>query len=309
MRHLGLLTCLCSLLLGGCITESTASAPLQTSLSQAQLTALPSPFPPLSPEEAKTPWGVEVRVGVGLAKQKDFYRAISSFKAAAILLPPHEVARKNQVAFDIIASYYHGKKYREAIEFFETSSLSQLDPQFLAHTELLVILADSYFRVGDPQRTQAAITLLRKTNPEKAQELLVSIPLTQRQNPHHDHLASELQASLDFTQANLKSPKTARTLNALLPGAGYLYVKQGSTAATSLIVNSLFAWASYRFYEQRNYGAAIATGLFELGWYVGGINGAGLAAEEYNEWVYDRNVAPKMRHSGGFPILSIHKGF
>ena len=47
----------------------------------------------------------------------------------------------------------------------------------------------------------------------------------------------------------------------------------------------------------------------EFGWYVGGINGAGLAAKEYNEFIYNDLAKNYLLSTKGFPVLSISKGF
>ena len=46
-----------------------------------------------------------------------------------------------------------------------------------------------------------------------------------------------------------------------------------------------------------------------MGWYFGGINGAGLAAQEYNERVYERLARDTMIENKLFPILMLEKAF
>lgn len=79
-----------------------------------------------------------------------------------------------------------------------------------------------------------------------------------------------------------KSPLTAKLLS-VIPGAGYLYTGHKGSAATSLIINSLLAYATYTSIKKENYGVAGIMGFFSLSFYIGNINGAGRSAKRYNE--------------------------
>jgi tetratricopeptide (TPR) repeat protein len=106
-----------------------------------------------------------------------------------------------------------------------------------------------------------------------------------------------------------KSPQGASFLNALLPGAGYLYLGQKQSAFTSFCLNSLFIGAAYYFYRENNLPAAIITTGFEMGWYFGGIVGAKEAAILYNERLYEAKAHPTMRSHKLYPLLQLNYGF
>ncbi|HEV8051491.1 MAG TPA: tetratricopeptide repeat protein, partial [Parachlamydiaceae bacterium] len=110
-----------------------------------------------------------------------------------------------------------------------------------------------------------------------------------------------------FTEA--KSVSKARMLNAILPGAGYYYVGQKKSAVTSFIINALFIAAAYQLFDRGYIPAAIIVTSLEMGWYFGGINGAGIEANQYNETIYSRVGRETLANERLFPILMIQKGF
>ena len=55
-----------------------------------RISTLPSAFPPLSSEERQQEWAKELLMGDAFAKECDFYRAITCYKRALILLPSCE---------------------------------------------------------------------------------------------------------------------------------------------------------------------------------------------------------------------------
>lgn len=79
-----------------------------------------------------------------------------------------------------------------------------------------------------------------------------------------------------------KNSTTAMLLG-LIPGAGYLYAKQPGSALTSLLTNTLLAYATYTSFKSENYGLGIIMGLFSASFYIGNIAGSGNSALRYNE--------------------------
>lgn len=118
-----------------------------------------------------------------------------------------------------------------------------------------------------------------------------------------------LEEALIFGKNNYHSPDTARLLNALLPGAGYYYVGQKSTALTSLCLNILFTAAAVHFFEKNEIAAALITTSLELGWYIGGINGAGMAAIELNEKKWREFCEKHMEKEKVWPIFQLQTQF
>ena len=101
-----------------------------------------------------------------------------------------------------------------------------------------------------------------------------------------DFCASEnIQLLTQMQRAKYKSPTLARVLS-IIPGGGYLYTKHTGSAITSLVMNSLLAYATYTSIKSENYGLASICGFLSLSFYFGNINGAGRSAIRYNEKIH-----------------------
>ncbi len=98
-------------------------------------------------------------------------------------------------------------------------------------------------------------------------------------------------------------------LNALIPGAGYLYIGQKKSALTAFLLNGLFIAAAYQFFHHRHVAAGIITTGFEAGWYFGGIYGAGEEAKYYNERLFEKNAATVLNDYKLFPALMMQYAF
>ena len=101
-----------------------------------------------------------------------------------------------------------------------------------------------------------------------------------------DFCASEnIQLLTQMQRAKYKSSTLARVLS-IIPGGGYLYTKHTGSAITSLVMNSLLAYATYTSIKSENYGLASICGFLSLSFYFGNINGAGRSAIRYNEKIH-----------------------
>lgn len=274
---------------------------------------LPDAFPPLSCDELDEPWGRELLIGIALGKELDLYRAITALKRAKILGPPS--FRLQQIDYNIVLCYWLGSKYSEAIETFECSSISSAGPNFLAYRSLLTILYDCYEKLGQLDRASIVLELINEIDPMEVEKLQTSTAITIGSFEALNCLQrdGETQAVVDeflscYCEKKL-SPTKAKVYNALLPGAGYLYVGQKKTAFTSLLLNAIFIGATYQFFKHGYPAAAIFTLSLETGWYIGGINGAGLAAKQYNEMVYNCYGKEAMLKGKLFPLLMLEAAF
>ena len=79
----------------------------------------------------------------------------------------------------------------------------------------------------------------------------------------------------------VKSPTFAGIIS-VVPGLGYAYAGHTQTAITALLVNGLLAYATYSSIKNENYGMGILTGIFNLTFYVGNIQGAVKSAHRFN---------------------------
>lgn len=262
--------------------------------SQNTIAKLPTPFPPLSKEELQNLWGKELYLGMRFAEEGDGYRAITAFKSALFLLPKREGSRKQQVEFYIVLSYYLAAKYQDAYESYENSSLLELKEEFPAKKELWLALYDSYTQTSQWDKAEAMKQRLEKTDQEK---LLLF------------EAFKEGDVFLEDFAAQRKSPEKAGALQALLPGAGYWYVGLKKTAITSFVINTLFIAATAELAHRGYWAPALITLSLETGWYFGGINGATLAANEYNERLYEPLAKEIMVKERLFPVLRFEFAF
>lgn len=277
--------------------------------------ALPSPFEKLTKDELCQEWGREFFVGLHFANEMDLYRAITAFKTALIFIPSSKTERGTQINYCIFECYYLGQKYVEAIETFNNSPLSSVSTSFPAYRELLIMLYDSYRHTGQLENAEWIFNIVNEHDPETANQLLLSYALKEGDIEAVKNLEDSLPNGngfveyLDRFESVSKSVTKARHLNAVLPGAGYYYVGQKKTAVTSFIINALFIGATYFFVKNGNIPAALVTASLESGWYIGGINGAGLAAKEYNEHLYEVNTKEVLLENRLFPVLMLEKSF
>lgn len=329
----------------GCYRVSDEINPQVNCLAEERFVKmLPSSFPPLSFEESRTEWGKEYHIALAFAEQLDLYRAVTTFKRSEILMPKKETVRKRELQYYTMLCYYLGKRYVDVIDLFNDSELRFVAPDFSTYHDLLVILYESYLRTEELERAVQYHKLLRQHFPETAEKLFISTaihegkldalekwvatshgplyedeivvssdqlyarPQQQRwidETPVQDHIDGMMK---EYSLHKI-SPWKAQTLNAVLPGAGYLYVGQKQSALTAFFLNSLFIGAAYGFFANGYPAAGLITTSFELGWYFGGIYGAGEAAKLYNERVYEGVASRTMQRDGLFPVLTLQYGF
>jgi hypothetical protein len=273
---------------------------------------LPSPFPPLTEKELDQSFGQELMIARKFAREGDYYRAITSFKRAAFLIPKQEKQRRLEIDYGIILCYYMGQKYSEVLLTFEGSDLSSVTSDFPTFGDLIMILQDSYTQCGQEQKGAMLLELMEKGDPERAEKLKASHALTNgdlQQALGHVPECDELHHFANRFCHCYKSARKAQVLNAILPGAGYYYVGQKKSALTSFVINTLFIAAAYHFFDHGNWGAGLITTSLEAGWYIGGINGAGIAAVEFNERTYERHVKEIMEKQHIFPVLMLEASF
>ncbi len=317
--HMSFYKKLVSFLIFSCFFSScyrvsdTIEPKVNPQIEASYLHSLSSPFPPLSYEEKNSDWGKEYRIGLDFAKQLDLYRAVSTFKRAAVLVDEEE--RALQIHYFICFCYYLGKKYEEVITHFEKSNLPHIDASFPAYQDLLVFLYESYVELNDIEKAECIFHLIQKKDPKKGEKLKVSSSLLHGNIYELEKLSkippydSYLPPLLKSYHAQKKSVSKAQGLNALLPGAGYYYLGMKKTASTAFLLNGLFLYASYHFFKNGPLAAAIITTSFEMGWYFGGIYGAGEEAKFYNERLYEKQATPIMNKRKLFPVLMLEYGF
>lgn len=279
------------------------------------LRQLPAPFPPLTEEEKRQDWGREYLIGISFARQLDLYQAVTAFRRADILAPPHLDKRKLEIQYEILLCYYFGQRYQEVIDAYQQSKLNKVNDSFPAFQDLLVILYDAYQQTSEEDKALQILQIIHHYYPETYEKLLISSALLSADLPRVEYLGTDkpenhyLTQLLNTYETEKKSVAKAQLFNAALPGSGYFYIGQKQTALTAFLVNGLFIAAAVHFFQKGEIAAGIITTSFEAGWYFGGIYGAGQETKFYNQRLYERNVTPMMNQCGLFPALMLNYGF
>ena len=273
---------------------------------------LPSAFTPLTAEEKRTDWGKELLIASSLGREQDLFRAVTGFKRARIFLAEEtpNPQRQAQIEYGLLLSYWLGNKYESVIELFENGKLQVSAETFPAYDALLVMLYDSYLKANQLAKAEKTLTLMKKKSDALAAKINLYTELSTANIAQLEaNRTPEIQNLMSSFTSNKKSPFKAELYNALLPGAGYFYVGQTQSAITSFFINALFIAATYEFLHHGQTAAGIITGGFELGWYIGGIRGAGLAASQYNNTLYNNLARDTMVKQKLFPILMLDYAF
>jgi|GEM_PF-246689 len=285
------------------------------SVQDQYVARLHSAFLPLDEREKSSDWGKELIIADAFAKDLDLYRAVSTYKRAEILIGDTSMARKTQIQYDILLCYYLGKHYDDAVDSVNKSNLANVDKSFPAYHDLLLILYECYHEMNCPEHEDCIYELIHKDFPQTAQKLKISRPVRAGDLDQINTLNCDLEhpsyldSLLECYNLEKKSVAKAQAFNALMPGAGYLYLGQGKSALTAFFLNGLFIAAAYEFFHHRHVAAGIITSSFEAGWYFGGIYGAGVEAKYFNEKVYERNASRILNDHNLFPVLMMQYAF
>lgn len=201
-----------------------------------------------------------------------------------------------------------GGKWEEAIAIYEERLPDGEGLPCALQEDLFTLTYDAYLQAGRPAHAAALLEKINDLNPNRAATLQIYRTVTQADFcALYSSCITEPFISSYAREA--KSETTARLFNALLPGAGYLYVGQKETALTALTVNALFIWACYQLFHQGQTAAGLIAASLEAGWYIGGINGAGLAAREWNERLYEGKGKAFLVEKRAFPLLQLSHAF
>jgi len=301
----------------GCVHVPTQRpVPITTAHFPSDIARLPSPPPELTNEEKDSDWGIEYRIGKGFAREGDFYRALTCFHRARHLLSEAENAkRRANIVHAILLTYSLGNKHQEAVSLWEQERhhLEYVNQQLI--DDYVKILFECYTCIGNKLEAnyllesvpsdsplQCRLPLYQAVAANDEKELLSLQGKAVKVGEQEDQTA---QAITTWYSRERKNPTTARTLNALLPGAGYCYVRQYKTAVTSLAINALFITAAVQLFAAKQQAAAIIAGSFEIGWYLGGVTGAGIAAELYNQRLREHVGKPFLEQYKLFPLQQI----
>lgn len=193
-------------------SADTLKPNLDYSVQDQYLQHLHSIFPKLSEEELGTLWGKEYQIGVAFAKRLDLYQAITAFKRSEILIPETLFQRRAEIAYQIINAYYLGKKYSDAVDYFEDSILASTDRNFLAFHDLLIILFDSYLKTDQPERADWVLRLAKKFYPDMASKLELTSAISQADLVQMQKLSDTKETNLKIARLEEKAKKAGNDI-------------------------------------------------------------------------------------------------
>lgn len=302
-------------LLAGCYRVSEEVAPKIPAPCFVKGTNAPSPFKPLREDEKMSDWAKEYKLGLAFAHECDLYRAITSFKRALFLLSethPDSVYRRQEIVYMMLLSYYLGEKWEEAIALVESGEFGEVDQFFPAYHDLILILYDTYSRVGNLARATYFQEKIKDYDAKLASKMQT---LTFLQGGGFPELLKDEGAPLYQKEmvahylSQKKNVKRASFLNAIMPGAGYYYVGLKQTAVCAFLVNGLFIAGAAEAFIHHNIPLGVILTSLESGWYFGGIYGGALAAKSYNENLYLCFAERISKREALFPILHLNFSF
>lgn len=294
--------------------DESISPQISCSVREQYLKSLPSPFKPLSRDERASDWGKEYRIGLKFAEKLDLYPALTAFRRADCLVDEGG-ERQQEINYYILYCYYLGKKYEDVIETFETTSLCSAHPTFPPFNDLLIMLYESYEELGFEQKAQDTYRLINEYHSKESKKIELGSALRRGDISGTKTAAVDTPYEKDVNElieaysGKKKSVKQAKTLNALMPGAGFFYLGQKQSAITAFALNALFTAAAIHSFHKHNYAAGVIFTSFEAGWYFGGIYGAGENAKLYNERIWEKEVSGYMYRESLFPTLMLKYSF
>jgi TolA-binding protein len=232
-----------------------------------------------------------------LLAEGDYYRAISEYKRFTYFFPENKLVETCN--YRICESYYRAKRWQEAREAF-TSFITRYpasptipgarylkgmaEKQLRQYTDALStfeeLIKSKSNEFVDKAVYQSAIVYMEMEEWQKARETFSLVPKGSRLSGSASVMASELQHMDDLPQ---KSPATAGSLAAIIPGAGHLYTERPRDALVAFLLNGAFIWGAIELFHHDNYVAGGIVAFFEIGWYTGNIYSAVNSAHKYNK--------------------------
>lgn len=269
----------------------------------------PDPFAALKAEESQGRWAQDFILAKKFQAISDSAESRHYFRSAS-LLAPQDADWALCLDYQLLLLEMLASQHTAVIQLFERSKpLQQLyAAQGAVHREvyqdLLVILADSYLRVARTDRLEEVLSLMPQSG---AATMRVYADLTNRKEPANAPEA--VKEALASYHAEKFNPGRAALLNAVLPGAGYYYIGQHSSALTSFILNAATTAAAVYFFERSNWGAGVLFATMECGWYFGGISGAYDEAYYFNNRLWEKKLSPVINEGKFAPALQLNFTF
>ena len=263
----------------------------------------------LAPITHSSMWGKEWLMGREFAKEGDFYRALTCFRQARFLLQIDNALtpeREARLAWSEALSYAFSGKWEEVIAVWEKYRDHMTITDEVMKEQWIILLYGAYHHEKRGEEAEGLLPFLSQGTParEKLSEWKY-FSLLQPSSP----LPPQMSPVEKTVREQMKSPTKAKIMNAVLPGLGYFYAGEKQTALTSLLLNTCFIGAGIQLLQVHQPFLAIITWSFEAGWYFGGMTGASLAVDQYNETLKKKLVQPYLCYQKAYPLLLVRVGW
>ena len=232
-----------------------------------------------------------------LFAEGDYYRAVGEYKRFTFFFPENKLVEK--CAYRIAESYYRAERWQEALQTFSSFIMKYpehalmpgalyhkgvAEKQLKRYTDALSTFQEliklKLHEFTDKAVYQSGIVLMEMEKWQQAKERFSIVPKDSPLAKSASIIASEILHMDDLPK---KSPATAGTLAAILPGAGHLYTERPRDALVAFLLNGAFILGAIELFRHENYIAGGIVTFFEIGWYTGNIYSAVSSAHKYNE--------------------------
>jgi tetratricopeptide (TPR) repeat protein len=270
--------------------------------------AISNPSGPLSSEEDQFAFANY------LLQNNDYYRAVTEFKRLLFLYPSG--AKSDEANYLLGTAYFLLKSYKEASIHWEGVLRKTPNTQFkasiqyqigrayweLGQEDRAMLLWEKNLQEGNASEKSLAVRAIlwgqiKQKRFDPARLLLKNSPLPDSEKEAHETFFQKAE-NLPY-----KSPTTAGTLAAILPGAGHWYLGRKQDGLIAFGVNVLFAWAAISSFQESNSGLGTLLGVIELAWYSGNIYSAVNSAHKFN-----RKLDTNFLESYGFRFGLLSQG-
>lgn len=234
--------------------------------------------------------------GLHLFRLGDYYRAVTELKRFTLLFPQHQQHTAAQVVLGLALegdelyddAFIHFRKLRRThrrhpvgqLADFKLGELHFQQRRYREAIEHLQQFVQTFPEAPLAPRSTYLLGLSWALDGqlEQARRVLDTVPVDHQLG----NQAQRLREFLKTPPTQRKSPRTARILAGLLPGAGHLYVGKPWQGLTAFLLNGSFLTGAVFAFREHLYATGAILLYFETGWYLGNINSAGAAAEAAN---------------------------
>jgi tetratricopeptide (TPR) repeat protein len=246
-----------------------------------------------NPSEPPTSEEAQFSFAGHLLQHNDYFRAITEFKRYLFLYPSGTKA--DEANYLLGEALFQTKSYQEAVIHWEgilnktPNTPFKEEIQFktgrafweLGREDQAIHLWEKILQEGQSSLKSSAARavlwgLIKQKRYDLARLKLKTLPLMDSEKELHEAFFQKSE------KIPYKSPITAGTLAAILPGAGHLYLDRPQDALIAFSINGLFTWAAVSSFQQGNSGLGALLTFIELAWYSGNIYSAVNTAHKIN---------------------------